>query len=79
MGTKYTLNLGQLLQAIPNIKCYIFNLIPSKLTLLELTVATNAIDHQMAIIQIQVGENFMEDVILDGGFEINIIMEKLGV
>jgi hypothetical protein len=71
--------LGQLLQAIPNIKCYIFNLIPSKLTLLELTVATNAIDHQMAIIQIQVGENFMEDVILDGGFEINIIMEKLGV
>ncbi len=33
----------------------------------------------MAIIQIQVGENFMEDVILDGGFEINIIMEKLGV
>jgi hypothetical protein len=71
--------LGQLLQAIPNIKCYIFNPIPSKLTLLELTVATNAIDHQMAIIQIQVGENFMEDVILDGGFEINIIMEKLGV
>jgi hypothetical protein len=67
------------LQEIPNIKCYIFNPIPSKLTLLELTVATNAIDHQMAIIQIQVGENFMEDVILDGGFEINIIMEKLGV
>jgi hypothetical protein len=30
LETKYILNLGQLLQAILDIKCYIFNLVPSK-------------------------------------------------
>ncbi len=34
LETKYTLNLGQLLQVIPDIKCYILNPIPSKLILL---------------------------------------------
>jgi hypothetical protein len=71
--------LGQLLQAILDIKCYIFNLIPSKPTLLERNVALIAIDHQMAIIQVQVRKNFIEDVLLDGGFGVNIIMEKLRV
>jgi hypothetical protein len=36
--------LGQLLWAIPNIKRYIFNLIPSKPTLLEPTVASITFD-----------------------------------
>jgi hypothetical protein len=71
--------LGQLLQAILDIKCYIFNPLPSKPTLLELTVALVAINHQMVIIQVQVGKNFIEDVFLDGGFGVNIIMEKLRV
>ncbi len=65
--------------AIPNIKRYIFNLVPSKPTLPELIVASIAIDHQMAIIQVQVGKNFIEDVFLDGGFGINIIMNKIRV
>ncbi len=30
LGTKYTLNLGQLLKVIHDIKRYILNLIPSK-------------------------------------------------
>jgi hypothetical protein len=54
-------------------------LIPSKRTLLELTVTSIAIDHQMAIIQIQVAKNFIEDVLLDGGYEISIIKDKLKV
>jgi len=33
LKTKYTLNLGQLLWVIPDIKCYIFNLVPLKPTL----------------------------------------------
>jgi hypothetical protein len=33
LETKYTLNLGQVLRVIPNIKCYIFNPMPSKPTL----------------------------------------------
>jgi hypothetical protein len=32
-----------------------------------------AIDHQMAMIQIQVGKNFMDHVLIDGGFGVNII------
>jgi hypothetical protein len=33
----------------------------------------------MAIIHVQVGKNFIEDVFLDGGFGVNIIMENLKV
>jgi hypothetical protein len=53
--------------------------VSSKPTLPEPVVASVAIDHQMAVIQIQIGKNFIEDVLLDGGFGINIIMEKLKV
>jgi hypothetical protein len=31
------------------------------------------------MIQVQVGKNFIEDVLLDGGFRVNIIMKKLKV
>jgi hypothetical protein len=33
----------------------------------------------MAIIQVQEGKNFIENALLDGGFGVNIIMEKLRV
>jgi hypothetical protein len=36
-----------------------------------------AIDHQMAIVQVQVGKNFIDDVLIDGGFEVNINIENL--
>ncbi len=36
-----------------------------------------AIYHQMAMIQVQVKKNFIENILLDGGFGINIIMKKL--
>jgi hypothetical protein len=79
LEAKYRLNLGQPLRAILDIKRYIFNLIPSKSTLLESTITSIAIDHQMAIIQVQVGKNFIEDLFLDGGFGVNIITNKLRV
>jgi hypothetical protein len=50
LETKYTLNLGQLLRVIPDIKCYIFNPVPSKPTLPKSTITLVAIDHQMTII-----------------------------
>jgi hypothetical protein len=34
-------------------------------------------DKQMAIIQIQVGKNIVEDVLLDGRASVNIIIENL--
>jgi hypothetical protein len=33
----------------------------------------------MVIIQIQVGKNFIEDMLLDGGFGVNIITKKLRI
>jgi hypothetical protein len=33
----------------------------------------------MAVIHVQVGKNFIEDVLLDGGSGVNIITEKLTV
>jgi hypothetical protein len=59
--------LGQLLQIIPNIKCYILNPVPSKPIIQEPVVVLVAIDHQMAMIQVQVKNNFIE-ILLDGGF-----------
>ncbi len=64
---------------IRDIKRYIFSPIPSKPTLLEPTITLVAINHQMAIIQVQVGKNFIENVLLDGGSRVNIITEKLKV
>ncbi len=33
----------------------------------------------MAVIQVQIGKNFIEDVLVHGGFGVNIIIEKLRV
>jgi hypothetical protein len=35
------------------------------------------IDHQMAMIQVQVGKNFIDDVLIDEGSKVNIIIENL--
>jgi hypothetical protein len=40
-------------------------------------VVAVTIDHHMAIIQVQVGKNIMEDVLLDGRSNININTEEL--
>jgi hypothetical protein len=45
LETKYTLNLGQLLWMIPDIKHYILNLVPLKHVLPKPKVASVAIDH----------------------------------
>ncbi len=39
------------------------------------TVVTKA-NNQMAILQVQVGKNIVEDVLLDGGASVNIIIKK---
>jgi hypothetical protein len=43
------------------------------------TVTSIAFDHQMAIIQVQVGKNFVENTLLNGGSKVIIIMEILKV
>ncbi len=34
-----------------------------------------AINNHMVIIQVQIGKNILEDVLLDGGYGVNIIIE----
>jgi hypothetical protein len=46
---------------------------------LETACVTVVIDHQMAVIQVQVGKNFIDDVLNDGGSGVNIIIENLKV
>jgi hypothetical protein len=36
-----------------------------------------AIDHQMVVIQIQVGKIFIGDILIDGGSAVNINFENL--
>jgi hypothetical protein len=38
---------------------------------------TVAIDNHMVVIQVQIGKNTIEDVLLGGGFGVNIITEQL--
>ncbi len=77
MEATYTLNLGQLLQVILDIKHYIFNMVSSKPISLEPIIASIAIDHKMIVIHVQIGRNFIEDFLCDGGFGVNSIIEKL--
>jgi hypothetical protein len=61
---------------ILDIKHYILSPIPSKLILPKPSIAIN---HQMAVIHVQVRINFIEDILLDCGSGNTIIMEKLRV
>jgi hypothetical protein len=54
-------------------------MVPSKPTLPKLVVASIAIDRNIVVIKVQVGNFFIEDALLDGGCKVNIIMEKLRV
>jgi hypothetical protein len=42
----------------------------------EINIATIEVNNQMAIIQVQVGKNIIEDVLIDGGVNVNIIIEN---
>jgi hypothetical protein len=33
----------------------------------------------MVVIQVQVGKNFIDDVLIDGGFRVNIIIKNLKI
>ncbi len=46
---------------------------------LKPTCATMTINHHMAMIQVHIDKNFIDDVLIDGGSRINIITENLRV
>jgi hypothetical protein len=41
------------------------------------TIVLVIVNLHMVIIQVQIRKNIVEDVLLDGGFGVNIIIEKL--
>jgi hypothetical protein len=43
----------------------------------ELYTTTIKVDNLMAVIQVQVGKNIIEDVLIDGGANVNIITKNL--
>ncbi len=43
----------------------------------EVAKTTIAIDNHMAVIQVQIRKNIIKDVLLDGGYGVNIITEQL--
>jgi hypothetical protein len=47
------------------------------ISVLEVGIAIVTIDNHMAIIQVQIGNNTIKDVLLDGGFGVNIITKQL--
>jgi hypothetical protein len=40
-------------------------------------ITSIVIDIHMVVIQVHVGKNIIEDVLLDGGYNVNIMMEEL--
>jgi len=90
LETSYTLNLGQLLKIAPKLKRYLWQKLKLEKTqnlsrattdkqvgslVLEVGTTVVAIDNHMAIIQVQIGKNTIEDVLLNGGSGVNIITE----
>ncbi len=43
----------------------------------EVGIIVEKINNHMAVIQVQIGKNTIEDVLLDGGFGVNIITKQL--
>jgi len=42
----------------------------------KVDIATIEVDNQMEVIQVQVGKHIVEDVLLNGGASVNIIIEN---
>jgi hypothetical protein len=83
LETKYVINLGQLLKIVLDIKQYIFKPVKTiqlvQLVQLEPTYVAVVINHQMDVIQVQIGKNFIDDVLIHGGSRINILTMNLRV
>jgi hypothetical protein len=81
LETSYTLNLGQLFKIAPNFKKYVWPRLkldkpwePTKPTtdktptfvVLNISTRLVAIDNHMIVIQVQIGKNIINDVLLNG-------------
>jgi hypothetical protein len=82
LENKHTFTLGQLFKIALDMKQYVATkLAPGRKIItmsgLNLVIALMVIDLHMVMIQVQVGKNMVEDVLLDGGFGVNILTKEL--
>jgi hypothetical protein len=88
LETSYILNLGQSLKIAPELQRYLWLKLKLEKTqnvcktttkkqvgssLPKVGTIVVAIDKHMVVIQVQIGKNTIEDVLLDGGSRVNII------
>ncbi len=82
LDNKNTLTMGKVFHLAFNLKQYILTRLsplpkPNHPLKSKTNVASIAIDLHMDVIPIHVGKNLVKDVLFDGGFEVNIIIEDL--
>jgi hypothetical protein len=82
LENKHTFTLGQFFKITPDLKQYVVAKLAlgKKKTIIvgpNLVIALVVIDCHMVVIQVQVNKNIVENVLLDGGSNVNIMMEKL--
>jgi phage terminase large subunit len=91
LETSYTLNLGQLLKVALELKRYLWQKLKlekiqnvNRATtykqvgslVLELGITIVAIDNHMVVIQVHIGKNTIEDVLLDGVLELILLQNN---
>ncbi len=92
LETSYTLNLGQLFKIAHELKRYFWQKLKLEKTqnvnktttekkvgssIPKVRIVVVTINNHMAVIQVHIGNNIIENVLLDGGFKINIITKQL--
>ncbi len=81
MENKCTLILGQFFNLTLDLMKYVFFKLSPIMLIKTLvsnpTIILVIVDVQMVIIQVQIDKNIVEDVFLDSGFGVNIIIEEL--
>ncbi len=82
LESKHTFTLGQLFNITLDLKQYVvaklaLGKIKTIITRPDLVITLVVMDRHMVVIHVQVSKNIVENVLLDGGSNVNIMMEEL--
>jgi hypothetical protein len=82
LESEHTFTLGKFFRIAPNLRQYVGAKITPRRRIVIMprpnpVIAFVAIDPHMVVIKIQVGKNMVEDVLLDGGSNVNIMTKEL--
>jgi hypothetical protein len=82
LESEHTFTLGELFKITPNLRQYVTAKIAPRRKIVIMpgpnpVIAFVAIDPHMVVIKIQVGKNMVEDILLGGGSNTNIMTKEL--